>query len=76
MKPRVEAKRLIEKFTIPTGANTVVNEYVAKQLALKCIEEIKSSMNNSAHGAAWELEVLIKKEEFWEKVETEIKHRI
>lgn len=74
MKPHNEAKRLIKTFTISTGANTIVGEYVAKQLALTCVKEIKNSLNNYAHGAAWKLETLIKKEEFWTKVEDIIKH--
>ena len=47
----------------------------SKKYALICIQEIKNAINNSAHGGAWEHEVLAKKGEFWEKVEKEIKHR-
>ena len=63
MKPSETAKTLVMKFD------------GSKKYALLCVQEIKNGINNSAHGAAWELDVLIKKEEFWEKVETEIKHR-
>jgi hypothetical protein len=64
MKPAQTAKSLVDKFD------------GSKKYALLCVYEIRNSLNNSAHGAAWELEILMKKEEFWEKVETIIKHMI
>ena len=64
MKPRETAKMLMKKFD---------NSH---KYALICVDEIISGMNISAHGAAWELEVLIKKEDFWYKVRDEIKHII
>lgn len=60
MKPKVEAKRLVDKFN-------------SKELALLCVDEIVSAMNNSGHGgAAWSLEIIIKKEDFWYKVKEHI----
>jgi hypothetical protein len=63
MKPTETAKQLLKRF----GGS--------KTNALICVHEIKKALNNPAHGAAWELEVLIKKEEFWQKVHEIITHK-
>ena len=70
MKPTHKAKELIHKFKTVTGGN----ECYAKSCALMCVEEIRNGITNNAHGAAWDLDTLEKKEDFWNKVEVLIKH--
>ena len=62
MKPLETARKILDRFD------------GSKKYAMFCVQEIRNGINNSAHGAAWELEVLVKKEEFWNKVEDTIKH--
>ena len=61
-----KAKELVDRFKLPTGANTKINAYVAKKCALICIDELR---NNDEYLYLGEK----KQKDYLEQVENEIK---